>query len=73
MRLPEGESLTRDERLIIRAGIKGQYNFLSWEEISVEGIRLNISAWKKHLRLVVDEDGDHIEHRLKKVINRFFL
>ena len=25
----------------------------------------NIAAWKKHLRLVVYEDGDHIEHRLK--------
>ena len=38
---------------------------LSWEEISVGEIRKNISAWKKRLRLVVDEDGDHIEHRLK--------
>ena len=28
-------------------------------------IRENISAWKKRLRLVVDENGDHIEHRLK--------
>ena len=38
---------------------------LSWEEISVGEIRKNISAWKKRLRLVVDEDGGHIEHRLK--------
>ena len=25
----------------------------------------NISAWKKLLRLVVEEDRGHIEHRLK--------
>ena len=39
--------------------------FLSYEEISVGEIRKNIFAWKKRLCLVVDEDGDHIEHRLK--------
>ena len=36
-----------------------------WEEISIEEIRKKISAWKKRLRFVKDEDGGHIEHRLK--------
>ena len=36
---------------------------ISWEEISIEQIRKSISAWK--LCLVVEEDGGHIEHRLK--------
>ena len=30
---------------------------ISWEEISLEEIRKSISAWKKRLRLVVEEDG----------------
>ena len=38
-----------------------------WEEISIEEIRKSISAWKKRLRLVVEENGDHIEHRLKQM------
>ena len=39
----------------------------SWEEISIEEIRKSISAWKKRLRLVVEEDGGDIEHRLKQM------
>ena len=38
---------------------------ISREEISIEKIRQSISAWKKRLRLVVEEDGGHNEHRLK--------
>ena len=38
---------------------------ISWEEISIEEIRKSISAGKKRLRLVVEEHGSHIEHRLK--------
>ena len=38
---------------------------VSWEEISIEEIRKNISAWKKRLCLVVEEDGGHFEHTLK--------
>ena len=52
----------RDE--LTEQALKGRI-ILSWEEISVGEIRKNISAWKKRLRLVVDEDGGHIEHRLK--------
>ena len=37
---------------------------ISWEKLSIEEIRKSISAWKR-LRLVVEEDGGHIEHRLK--------
>lgn len=37
----------------------------SWEQIPLEEIRKSISAWKKRLRLVAEEDGGHIEHRLK--------
>lgn len=37
----------------------------SWERISLEEIRKSISAWKKRLRCVVEEDGGHIEHKLK--------
>ena len=37
----------------------------SWEEISIEEICKSISALKKRLHLVTEEDGDHIEHRLK--------
>ena len=38
---------------------------MSREEISVEEIRKSISAWKKWLRLVLEGDRSHIEHRLK--------
>ena len=38
---------------------------MSWEEMLIEEIRNRISAWKKRLRLVVEEDRGHIEHRLK--------
>ena len=38
---------------------------ISWEEISIEDIRNRISASKERFRLVVEEDGGHIEHRLK--------
>ena len=37
----------------------------SWEEILIEEIRKSISALKKRLRLVVEEYGGHIQHRLK--------
>ena len=38
---------------------------ISWEEISIEEIHKSISAGKKRIRLVVEEDGGHIEHRWK--------
>ena len=38
---------------------------ISLEEISIEEMRKSNSAWKKRLRLVVEEDGGYIEHRLK--------
>ena len=38
---------------------------ISREEISIEEIRKSISAWKKRLRIVVNEDKSHTEHRLK--------
>ena len=37
----------------------------SWDEITIEEIHKSISAWKKRIRLVAEEDGDYIEHRLK--------
>ena len=43
---------------------------ISLEEISIEEIRKSISAWKKTLRLVVEEDRGHIEPRLE--INKFY-
>ena len=36
---------------------------ISQEEILIEEIRKSISAWKKRLCLVVEEEGGHIEHR----------
>ena len=38
---------------------------ISWKEISIEEICKSIFVWKKQLRLVVEEDVGHIEHRLK--------
>ena len=43
---------------------------MSSEEISVEEMCKIISGWKKQLCLVVEENGDHIEHRLE--INEFY-
>ena len=40
---------------------------ISWEEILVEEIRESISAGKKRLCLIVEEEGGHIEHRLKRM------
>ena len=38
---------------------------MSWKKISIEEIRKSISVWKKRLRIVKEEDGSHIDHRLK--------
>ena len=38
---------------------------MSWKEISIKEMRKSISMWKQRLRLVVEEDGGHNEHRLK--------
>ena len=60
----EGESLPRSARQIDQVGVNEQDNNMM-EEISIVKIRKSISAWKKRLSLVVGEDGDHDEHRLK--------
>ena len=38
---------------------------IPWEEISLKEVRKSIFSRKKHLRLVVEEGGGHIKHRLK--------
>ena len=38
---------------------------MSWKKILIKEIRKGLFAWKKRLHLVVEEDGGHIEHRLK--------
>ena len=45
---------------------------LPWEKMSIQKRRKRISAWKKRLRLFVEKDGGHIEHRLNlSEINTF--
>ena len=64
MGLFEGESLLKSARQIDRAGINEQRT-IPLEDISIGKIRKSISARKERLRLVVEEDGGHTEHRLK--------
>lgn len=37
----------------------------AWSEITLEEIRSSIKVWKKRLRFVAEEEGGHIEHKLK--------
>ena len=39
---------------------------MSCEKISIEGIRKCISVWKKHLRLVIEKDGNPTDLKWNK-------
>ena len=38
----------------------------AWRDITKEEIQNSIGCWKKRLRLIVQEDGGHIEHLPKQ-------
>ena len=60
----EKKVLPRSARQINRASVNEHNNNIMRGEL-MEEIRKSISAWKKRLCLVVEDDRGHIEHRLK--------